>query len=77
MHDEFHGRGVGRALMTSLLDLADRWIGLVRVDLEANADNERAIAMYRQFGFVEEGRQQKAYFSDGAYTDAVLMARLR
>jgi len=77
VHDEFHGRGVGRALMTSLLELADRWIGLVRVDLEASAENERAIAMYRQFGFVEEGRQKQAYFTDGAYTDAVLMARLR
>ena len=63
--------------MTTLVELADNWIGLVRVDLEADAGNERAIAMYRHFGFVEEGRQKKAYFSDGTYTDAVLMARLR
>ena len=77
VHDEFAGRGVGRALMAALLDLADKWIGLLRVDLEANADNERAIAMYRRFGFVEEGRQKKAYFTDGEYVDSVLMARLR
>ncbi len=77
VHDEFAGRGVGRALMHALLELADKWIGLVRVDLEADAANERAIAMYRRFGFVEEGRQKKAYFSDGSYVDAVLMARLR
>jgi putative acetyltransferase len=77
VHDDFHGRGVGRALMQALLDLADRWIGLTRVDLEADADNERGIAMYRQFGFVEEGRQKKAYFREGEYVDAVLMARVR
>ncbi|MCA1664862.1 MAG: GNAT family N-acetyltransferase [Myxococcales bacterium] len=77
VHDEFAGRGAGQLLMKGLLDLADRWIGLVRVDLEANADNERAIAMYRRFGFVEEGRQKKAYFSDGGYVDNVIMARLR
>ena len=77
VHDEFAGRGAGQALMRALLDLADNWIGLVRVDLEANADNERAIAMYRRFGFVEEGRQKKAYFAEGGYEDAVIMARLR
>jgi putative acetyltransferase len=77
VHDEFAGRGVGRALMHALIELADRWIGLVRVDLEADAGNTRAIEMYRRFGFVEEGRQKKAYFSDGEYVDAVLMARVR
>ena len=77
VHDEFAGRGVGRALMTALAR-ARRQAGSAssRVDLEADASNERAIAMYRQFGFVEEGRQKKAYFGDGAYTDAVLMARM-
>lgn len=77
VHDEFAGRGAGQLLMKALLDLADQWIGLLRVDLEANADNERAIAMYRRFGFVEEGRQKKAYFTDGAYVDNVIMARVR
>src|SRR5262249_11924131 len=71
VHDDFAGRGVGRALMQAILDLADRWIGLVRVDLEASVGNERAIAMYRQFGFVEEGRQKKAYFEEGEYADSV------
>ena len=77
VHDEFHGRGAGQALMRALLDLADNWIGLLRVDLEANADNERAIAMYRRFGFLEEGRMKKAYFAAGGYVDAVLMARVK
>ena len=77
VHDEFAHRGVGRALMAALLELADKWIGLVRVDLEADASNQRAIAMYRRFGFVEEGRQKKAYFSDGEFADAILMARVR
>jgi putative acetyltransferase len=77
VHDEFAGRGAGQLLMQALLDLADNWIGLVRVDLEASASNERAIAMYRRFGFVEEGRQKKAYFADGGWEDAVIMARLR
>jgi L-phenylalanine/L-methionine N-acetyltransferase len=77
VHDEFAGRGGGQLLMKGLLDLADQWIGLVRVDLESFAENERAIAMYLRFGFVEEGRQKKAYFIDGKLCDAILMARVR
>jgi putative acetyltransferase len=77
VHDEFAGRGAGRLLMQALLDLADNWIGLVRVDLEASASNERGITLYRALGFVEEGRQKKAYFAEGGYEDAVLMARVR
>jgi len=77
VHDEFAGRGAGRLLMAALLALADDWIGLIRVDLEASAGNERAIAMYRRFGFVEEGRQKKAFFAEGGFEDSVIMARLR
>ncbi len=77
VHDEFAGRGAGRLLMKALLDLADNWIGLVRADLEASAANERGIKLYREPGFVEEGRQKKAYFAEGGYEDAVLMARVR
>jgi putative acetyltransferase len=77
VHDEFAGRGAGQLLLKGLLDLSDQWIGLTRVDLESFVDNERAIAMYRRFGFVDEGRQKNAYFIDGAFGDALLMARVR
>ena len=73
----YDGRGAGQALMRALLELADKWIGLIRVDLEADATNERAIAMYRRFGFVDEGIMKKAYFVDGEYHDCLFMARVR
>ncbi len=77
VHDEFHGRGVGRALMTRLLELADRWLGLVRVDLTVLAYNERAVALSEKLGFVREGVQRKACYFDGQLHDIVMMARLR
>ena len=77
VHDEFAGRGAGRLLMMALLELADQWIGLARVDLEASAGNDKAIDMYRRYGFVEEGRLKKAYFAEGGWEDAVIMARVR
>jgi putative acetyltransferase len=77
VHDAFAGRGVGARLLGKVLDLADNWLGLARVELDAMADNERALRLYRKLGFVEEGRQQKAYYREGAFVDAILMARLR
>jgi len=72
----WQGRGVGRLLMQSLCDLADRWLGLLRVELTVYADNHRAQALYRRFGFEEEGRHRAFALRDGEYVDALAMARL-
>ena len=77
VHDAFHGRGIGRALMDQLLDLADRWLGLLRVDLTVLDDNHKAQRLYEQLGFVVEGTQRKAVFVDGAYHDVLMMARIK
>jgi putative acetyltransferase len=71
-----HGRGVGSALMAALTDYADRWVGALRIELTVWADNERAIHLYRKFGFEVEGRMRAYGFRDGRYDDAVAMARL-
>ena len=73
---EFQGRGVGRLLIARLLDWADNWAGVLRVELAVHADNDRAIALYRAMGFVEEGRHVAYALKDGRYVDALCMARL-
>lgn len=70
------GQGVGSALMQALCDYADRWIGLLRIELSVYCDNERAIALYRRFGFEIEGRHRGYVLRDGVYVDAFAMARL-
>ncbi len=77
VHDDHWGKGIGSALMEALVDLCDRWLNVVRIELIVNADNERAINLYRKFGFVEEGRQAKAVFKNGEYADLIMMARVR
>lgn len=77
VHDQYQGRGLGKALMAAALDLADNWLGLERVVLDVYPDNERAVNLYRKFGFVEEGRSPAAYRREGLYVDALHMARLR
>jgi putative acetyltransferase len=73
---QWQGRGVGRRLMARLLDWADNWAGILRVELVVHADNERAQALYRNMGFVEEGRHRGYALKDGRYVDALAMARL-
>lgn len=74
--DAWQGRGVGRAMMRHLTGLADS-LGAVRVELDVYADNDRAVALYRSFGFEREGVKRIEAWRDGAYVDALVMARLR
>ena len=73
---EAQGRGVGTALMQALCDYADRWMGILRIELTVYDDNARAIALYRKFGFEIEGRHRGYALRDGRYVDALTMARL-
>ena len=69
-------RGVGTQLMQALCDYADNWLGALRLELEVYADNHKAQALYRRFGFVEEGRHRCDALRDGVYVDSLTMARL-
>jgi putative acetyltransferase len=70
------GHGVGKALMTALLDYADNWAQVLRTELTVYTDNERAIGLYRRFGFEVEGTMRAYALRNGAYADVYAMARL-
>jgi ribosomal protein S18 acetylase RimI-like enzyme len=69
------GRGLGRALMTAALADA-RQKDFKRVELTVRVDNDRAKALYEQFGFAIEGRIRRHMLVDGEYQDSWLMAVL-
>ena len=77
VHTGYQNQGVGTALMKAVLDLADNWLMLVRVELEVFADNARAIHLYEKFGFEKEGLMRMSVVRDGQYQDNYKMARLR
>lgn len=66
-------RGIGRALLTELLQLPDA--ADAEVFLEVRTDNEPAIRMYESFGFARQGLRKNYYRPSGA--DAYTMCRPR
>lgn len=59
IHDDHVGKGIGTALMSELIDVADNWLGLKRLELTVYVDNAAAIRLYEKFGFVSEGLRKK------------------
>jgi len=58
----YWGLGVGRALTEACIECA-KAAGYVQIELSVVADNARAIALYRSFGFVEFGRNPLGFRS--------------
>lgn len=77
VRDDWQGRGIGGALLTAAIDLAERWLQVTRIEIEVYVDNARAIALYERHGFVREGLHRRHAFRDGEYVDTLSMARLR
>lgn len=76
IHKDYQDMGVGTALMKALIDIADNWLMLVRVELTVFEDNEKAIHLYEKFGFKKEGIKQLAGIRNGEYVNEFLMARI-
>ncbi|MCF1454331.1 GNAT family N-acetyltransferase [Agrobacterium vitis] len=74
--DGYRGAGLGKRLIETTL--AASWeIGLHRVELDAHADNDRAIRLYESVGFLREGVARDAVRIDGRFVDVIHMAILR
>jgi RimJ/RimL family protein N-acetyltransferase len=75
VHPGHTNRGVGVVLMSELLEWARRSRRVEKIELLVRSSNVRAIRLYRSFGFLEEGRLQKAIkLEHGRYVDDLAMA---
>ncbi|WP_026679489.1 GNAT family N-acetyltransferase [Fictibacillus gelatini] len=71
----FRNQGVGKALLTVLLEWAKGNPLIEKVCLEVFADHSNAICLYKKLGFAEEGRKVKAIKIDSeTYHDLIVMA---
>lgn len=77
VHRDFQNKGVGSKLIEAILDVADNWLMLVRVELTVYTDNQRAIHLYEKYGFKKEGIKKMASIRNGQYEDELLMSRIK
>lgn len=65
--------GIGKILIQELIRWAKQSDGVRKINLNARKDNERAIALYKALGFVEEGRLVRDFCSKGIFYDTLIM----
>lgn len=77
VYPSYWGQGIGSALMEAVLDLADNWLNVTRVELDVNVDNPAGVHLYEKFGFEIEGTRRLHAYGDGRWADSHFMARIR
>lgn len=77
VHRDYWGIGVGHHLMTKVVDMADNWLNLERLELEVYTDNPAAVRLYERYGFEVEGTRRLFGYGGGKWRDAHFMGRLR
>jgi len=71
---QFRNKGIGTALLKSLIGWAKENHLIEKVTLEVFVTNEAAIRLYRKMGFLEEGRRVRhVKIADGKYVDVIVM----
>lgn len=75
LYQEYTGMGIGKKLFALLLETIEQ-CGFETVELTVVDGNDRAIHMYKSFGFVEVGRIPEANkYDDGSYADNIFMIK--
>jgi len=73
---EGQGRGLGRACVRLLVQMAFRDLHAHRFWLDVKSLNTRALALYRSEGFIEEGRLRESVKTDDGYDSLIVMSML-
>ena len=71
-----HGRGLGRACVKLLKQMAFRDLHAHRFWLDVKSLNTRALALYRSEGFIEEGRLRESVRVGDGYDSLIVMSML-
>lgn len=74
LHKDFREEGIGRALMTTVIEEAQKHLsGLEVITLGIHAQNTRAMNLYTSLGFIEYGRLPKGIKLASSYDDHIWM----
>lgn len=73
---EYWNMGIARRMITFMLQWVERHPVIHYINLSVMAGNEKAIRLYRNFGFAEEGRRPSAVRQDEkVFQDVILMGK--
>lgn len=75
--EKFRGKGLARPIYRLFLDYYFNQLGMNRVYLKVLETNSRAIHIYKELGFKEEGRDRQAIFRNGKFNDYICMSILK
>ncbi len=76
VHPDFHNMGVGTLLLECLIDWAEKNDLIKKISLGVFINNSHAIHLYKNLGFMEEGRKRREIkLDDGEFVDLVLMCK--
>ena len=73
VHEDYRRQGIAASMLEFLFEEGARY-GLTEFSLEVRESNEKAIALYNKFGFVNEGRR-KAYYNNPVEDGLVMWKR--
>ncbi|ACT92102.1 GNAT family N-acetyltransferase [Dyadobacter fermentans] len=74
IHPEFHGRGVGRALLSDLVPLSEK-LGFWTLQAQIFPENKASIALHERYGFRKVGYREKLGKRNGIWRDVILLER--
>lgn len=70
-------KGLGKEALEILMDFGFSDLNLRRISLKVIADNERAVKLYGNAGFIIEGVLKEDHYIQGEYKDIIIMAYIR
>ncbi len=77
VHPKWRSQGYGKQIYDLIIAYCFNQLNMNRIWLLVTEYNEAGIALYKQKGFVQEGRMRQAIYRDGKYWDYILMGLLK
>jgi diamine N-acetyltransferase len=73
----FQGLGLAKIAMAKGMDYAFNILNMHKLFLFVDAENQKALHIYKKLGFIQEGVLRLHFFVEGSYHDSIIMGIFR